>query len=73
MSNRRLSDQVLILEGIADIRQELKVAKDAGESNKVIWPILTRLVCMYSLIHTDQLIRATKLTDLRDQYERKVA
>ena len=73
MRNRRLSDQVMILEGIANIRTELKAAAEAGENDISMFPILQRLVTMYSLLETEQLVRAVQLADTRNHNERKAA
>ena len=63
MRNRRLGDQLLILDGIKDVRVELAEAASRSESTIVMNEILTRLLSMYSLLDPDTL--STSVTETK--------
>lgn len=67
--NRRIGDQVLVLDAIRSVRSELNRAKD--ESSIVTGEILVRLVTLYSLLNVEQLKDIAEQAD--DRMERKVA
>lgn len=69
--NRRLNDQVLILEAISNVRKELKARADRGESWIEIGKVMVRLTTLYSLLNVDQIKVAVEAADTRD--ERKAA
>ena len=64
---RRLSDQVLILEAISQVRTELREGMSSLESAEV----LLRLSTLYSLLDPKAVVEA--ISDDRNTYERKVA
>lgn len=65
--NKRLGDQILILDAISNVRKELKrdmPQKDAFE-------VMMRLTTLYSILNVDQLKDVAEEADVRN--ERKVA
>jgi len=69
--NKRLGDQVLILEAVSKVRQEFKDAVGRGESFIVTGEIMVRLCTLYSLLNVDQLKDVAVMAD--DRNERKAA
>lgn len=67
--NRRIRDQVLILQAIGDVRQELKVAEAMGGQSSQLYAILGRLVSLYALLNVEQLERAALDSDTRDDHD----
>lgn len=65
--NKRLGDQILILDAISNVRKELKrdmPQKDAFE-------VMMRLTTLYSILNVDQLKVVVEQAD--DRNERKAA
>lgn len=61
MRNRRVSDQVVILQAIADVRVELSLAKTQKDGIE----ILGRLISLYALLDTGRLVEIAKAADTR--------
>lgn len=68
---KRLSDQVLILQAVGQVRAELKQAYARGENFIVIGEVMLRLATLYSLLNVEQLTQAVEAVDTRN--ERKAA
>lgn len=69
--NRRLNDQVLILEAVSSVRKEFRASVERGDSFLDTGPILIRLVTLYSLLDVEQIKEAVDAMDRRN--ERKAA
>lgn len=73
MANRRIRDQVLILQAIGDVRQELKTAEAMGGQSSQLYAILGRLVSLYALLNVEQLEQVAMDSDTRDDHDIKEA
>lgn len=65
----RITDQVLILEAIADVRKELSEDMTNIEINDV----MTRLTTLYSLLDVKMIVQTVGQTDTINHNERKAA
>lgn len=73
MANRRIRDQVLILQAIGDVRQELRTAEAMGGQSSQLYAILGRLVSLYALLNVEQLEQVAMNSDTRDDHDIKEA
>ena len=73
MANRRMRDQVLILQSIADVRQELKTAEAMGGQSAQMYAILGRLLSLYALLNVEKLEQAAMDSDTRDNHDNEEA
>ena len=73
MANRRIRDQVLILQAIGDVRQELKTAEAMGGQSAQLYAILGRLVSLYTLLNVEQLEQVAMNSDTRDNHDNEEA
>lgn len=78
MQNQRLSDQVVILESILDLKKELEVAHYTGAPKSVGYEILGRLINLYSVLDIKGLAEAAQLVDAQNSnvhsiFEKKAA
>lgn len=73
MKNRRLSDQVEILQAISNVRKELKARAARGETGYRISPVMTRLSTLYALLDVERLAQVVTETDKRTSFGKKVA
>ena len=65
MRNRRVSDQILILDSIACVREELREANDAGVDNTVMSEIYTRLVSLQSCLDERLILKHVRELNIR--------
>ena len=61
MKNKRLTDQILILNSIACVRNELDVYNKTASDVRVLTDIMDRLTSLYACLNPEQI--ATKLTE----------
>jgi hypothetical protein len=69
MSMRRLKDQVLVLQAIADVRSELLVAYAENSGHAQMYAILGRLLSLYATLNIDQIERHILESDSRDNHD----
>ena len=55
---KRLKDQLIIMNSIAEVKSELKAAVQAKEPSIVTLPILERLTTLYSVLDLDVIAEA---------------
>ena len=66
MKNKRISDQVLILQSITIVRDELKCAETADP--RVIGEIMERLVSLYACLNPTKIVEVLKQADVRSKH-----
>lgn len=74
MNNKKMSDQILILEAAASVRKELLQNRIDGEPDIMTTPILVRLCSLYSLLDLDALKQVVEEAEANEaEFETKKA
>jgi len=70
---KRLSDQIMVLQSIKDVKHELKTANANGGNMLEIKDILTRLSTLYACLDVERIANVLRDADTRDQYRKKIS
>lgn len=66
---KRLSDQVMVLQSIKDVKAELAAAN--ADDPREISEIMIRLGTLYACLDIERITRVLRDTDTRDQHRKK--